>query len=247
MQAEPIKPDGLRGLVDGLQTAGSSAEFEAIAQRFCHQAGHRWFAYVRERDGRWACVSSFPKHWLAQGFARPAGAPARIGGRPGILTWNDQSGCPVLGIGRRTGPSARAPLAGLTVAIPAPFGAWAAFALARDAANAAVAPADADPNAVLVFAAMFHAYVQARGVMSERDTPEPTRDGAPTRPRPILSQRQRECLVWASRGKTVRDIAAILRVRPRTVSFHLDRARAVLGAHTLTQAVAIAERDALLD
>ncbi|MFA5952881.1 MAG: helix-turn-helix transcriptional regulator, partial [Hyphomicrobium sp.] len=57
-----------------------------------------------------------------------------------------------------------------------------------------------------------------------------------------LTQRERECLAWASRGKSMEATAMILGITPRAVKFHLDNARASLGAETLPQAVAIALR-----
>jgi DNA-binding CsgD family transcriptional regulator len=43
-----------------------------------------------------------------------------------------------------------------------------------------------------------------------------------------LTERERQCLVWTSRGKTAWEIASILGVRERTVNFHLQNAMAKL-------------------
>ncbi|WP_313242853.1 helix-turn-helix transcriptional regulator [Stutzerimonas nitrititolerans] len=59
------------------------------------------------------------------------------------------------------------------------------------------------------------------------------------RPR-SLTRRERECLLWASRGKAQEEIAVILGLRPRTVRFHQENAMWKLGARNIAAAVAIA-------
>jgi DNA-binding CsgD family transcriptional regulator len=62
----------------------------------------------------------------------------------------------------------------------------------------------------------------------------------------VLTFRERQCLGWASLGKTMQEMATILRVTPRVVKFHLDNGRRKLGASTLPHAVALAIRRELL-
>ncbi len=57
-----------------------------------------------------------------------------------------------------------------------------------------------------------------------------------------FSPREKECLLWAARGKSDWDIGMILGLSERTVSMHCDRARARLGARTRIQALAAALR-----
>ena len=52
-----------------------------------------------------------------------------------------------------------------------------------------------------------------------------------------LNEREVETLTWAARGKTSAEIAQILGLTKRTVDFHIDNARAKLGAATRTEAV----------
>ena len=54
-----------------------------------------------------------------------------------------------------------------------------------------------------------------------------------------LSPRQIECLRWSAQGKSMSDIACILGITPRTVSFHVESAKAKLGVRTICQAVAL--------
>jgi len=59
------------------------------------------------------------------------------------------------------------------------------------------------------------------------------------RPR-SLTRRERESLLWASRGKAQDEIALILSLRPRTVRFHQENAMCKLGARNIAAAVAMA-------
>lgn len=53
-----------------------------------------------------------------------------------------------------------------------------------------------------------------------------------------LTQRERECLMWSAEGKTAADIALILDISERTVTFHLNNAVKKLDASNRYQAIA---------
>jgi DNA-binding CsgD family transcriptional regulator len=55
-----------------------------------------------------------------------------------------------------------------------------------------------------------------------------------------LSNREEQCLLWAARGKTYQEIAAILGVAYGTVKRHLDAARHKLQCTSLPHAAAVA-------
>jgi LuxR family quorum-sensing system transcriptional regulator CciR len=55
-----------------------------------------------------------------------------------------------------------------------------------------------------------------------------------------LSKREEQCLIWAARGKTYSDIAAILNLSFASVKTYLDTARHKLSCINLTHAVAVA-------
>ena len=57
-------------------------------------------------------------------------------------------------------------------------------------------------------------------------------------PKQPLTPRELECLGWVADGRTDREVGDILSVSATTVKFHLNRARAKLGARTRAQAVA---------
>jgi DNA-binding NarL/FixJ family response regulator len=62
-----------------------------------------------------------------------------------------------------------------------------------------------------------------------------------------LNDREVETLTWVARGKTSAEIAQILGLSKRTVDFHIDNARAKLGAATRTQAVMKAADGGLIE
>lgn len=57
---------------------------------------------------------------------------------------------------------------------------------------------------------------------------------------PGLTTREREVLQWAARGKTGWEIAQILSLSTRTVTYHVENARSKLGAASRAQAVVAA-------
>jgi len=65
-------------------------------------------------------------------------------------------------------------------------------------------------------------------------------------PPPELSDREIECLVWASRGKTNADISEILGIAHRTVEFHVTNAMRKLRVYNKLHAVAVAIHHGLI-
>lgn len=61
-----------------------------------------------------------------------------------------------------------------------------------------------------------------------------------------LSRRERECLYWASEGKSSADIGQILGVSARTVDSYLEKACAKFGVRTRIESVAVAVRAGIL-
>ena len=62
-----------------------------------------------------------------------------------------------------------------------------------------------------------------------------------------LNDREVDALTWAARGKTSFEIACILGLSKRTIDFHVDNARAKLGAATRIEAVTKAALRRLID
>ena len=57
-------------------------------------------------------------------------------------------------------------------------------------------------------------------------------------PEQSLTQRETECLVWTTRGKTAGDISDILTISEHTVRFHINNAMRKLGVYSKTHAAA---------
>jgi DNA-binding response OmpR family regulator len=62
-----------------------------------------------------------------------------------------------------------------------------------------------------------------------------------------LNDREVEVLTWVARGKTSVEIAQIVGLTKRTIDFHIDNARAKLGATTRTEAVIKATTGRLIE
>jgi DNA-binding CsgD family transcriptional regulator len=61
-----------------------------------------------------------------------------------------------------------------------------------------------------------------------------------------LSRRERECLLWAARGKTYAETASILGIAFSTVKTNLDHSRYKLNCVSLKQATAVAVAQGIL-
>ncbi len=62
-----------------------------------------------------------------------------------------------------------------------------------------------------------------------------------------LNDREVEVLTWVARGKTSAEIGQIIGLTKRTIDFHIDNARAKLGAATRTEAVIKASTGRLIE
>jgi DNA-binding CsgD family transcriptional regulator len=70
--------------------------------------------------------------------------------------------------------------------------------------------------------------------------------GAGSTIRPHLTDREREVLVWACRGKTRSETADILNIADRTVEYHFENAMRKLGVHNKFHAIAVAMQSRLI-
>ena len=57
---------------------------------------------------------------------------------------------------------------------------------------------------------------------------------------PHLSKREKEVLMWSTRGKSSWEIAVILNITERTVNFHINNIKQKLNVVSRTQAAAVA-------
>ena len=80
----------------------------------------------------------------------------------------------------------------------------------------------------LVVSSMHEKMLELRGIAADNEAP------------PLLTDRERECMVWACRGKTRNETAEILKISDRTVEFHFQNAMRKLRVHNKFHAIAIA-------
>lgn len=226
-------------LVDGLHSSATDSEFGRVGQRVAESMGFRYFAYLGFGEADPVLISSYPKRWSEHYFSEgyqdvdPVVAFARSG--RSTLQWTRDGGrqFPLRAQKRLFDDADEFGIRhGVSVAIAGGFDRFAAFTFAVDEVSSAHGRMVTEANDIVQLIGLtFHAHADAK--LGLRPAPQ---DASP------LTQRERECLTWAARGKSMEATAKIMGVTPRVVKFHLDNARANLGAETLPQAVAIALR-----
>ncbi len=230
--------------VDAIQTANDDDSFERVATRVTQRLGFRWFAYLRIVEDAPKLISSYPKSWTSRYFhlhyeqLDPVVRRARL--ERDLFSWGPGASTPA-GTRKQRKFFEEATtfgiVSGLTVPIRGGFGRMAAFTLATD--DRAMRPERLVANSkdvVQLVGFYFHTHAVAR-LGAPRDQPD-TGD--------VLTQRERQCLAWAARGKTAADTAVLVGIAPRTVVFHLENARRKLEASSIAQCVAEALRRRLL-
>lgn len=232
--------------IDAVYIANTREEFQRVGERAAHALGFRWFAYFESGggDGDLTLVTSYPKNWVDRYCDEqyqdidPVLRQARVIG-PAFL-WDASDAAETRSIKERRFFEDTLDFnikAGVTVPIAAGYGRFAALTFATDDRSLALDRLTENSKDLLqMMGFAYHAHVKAR--MS--DPLELDGDNV------VLTFRERQCLGWASSGKTMQEMATILRVTPRVVKFHLDNGRRKLGASTLPHAVALALRRELL-
>jgi LuxR family transcriptional activator of conjugal transfer of Ti plasmids len=230
--------------LDGLHSSMTKEEFQRVAERASRDLGFRWYAYVCGGEGEPNVITSYPKNWVERYLEKnylDVDPVLRRGRRPEqAFVWDcrdsraARSGrerrffADALSVGIETG---------LTIPVRAGFGRFAMLSFAADHPAPQLEQIVQDARDILqTMSVACHAHAHARiaNVRTQCTTNTP------------LTQRERQCLTWASCGKTREETAMILGVSPRAVRFHLDNARQNLGASTITHAVALAIRQGLL-
>jgi LuxR family transcriptional activator of conjugal transfer of Ti plasmids len=231
----------LRDFIDALETAHEEAGFKGAADRFAARLGYRWFAYLGFSEPSLQVLSSYPRSWAKQYVEQryedidPVVGLARSSQRS--FQWDRWTLRPQSASQQRffTEAAKFGIHSGSTVPIRGGFGRFAAFTVAgsREAGLDHRPPDEMD---ILQLAGLYyHAHVYAKlqlGLTRLADAP--------------LTQRERQCLYWAARGKKMPETAIILGVATRTVVFHIENARSKLGASTVAQAVAEAAHRGLI-
>lgn len=230
--------------VDAIQTASDDDDFERVATRVTQRLGFRWFAYLSIVADAPKLISSYPKSWTSRYFdlhyeqLDPVVKRARL--EYDLFSWGSGASTPTGTREQRKFFEEATTFgieSGITVPIRGGFGRMAAFTMATD--DRAMRPEHLvakSKDVVQLVGLYFHTHLAARlgpecGQLDAGD---------------VLTQRERQCLAWAARGKTVADTAILVGIAPRTVAFHLENARRKLGSSSIAQCVAEALRRRLL-
>ena len=225
-------------MLESLQRCGSVEELHGAARRIARDFGFEHFLYCVQVNLSLTrpyqfILSGYPSEWRARYDAKhyvdidPTISHCSMRCVP--LVWSRQafSGAPatrMLDEAREHGLGN-----GASFAIHGRRGEMAMLSLARPGAEQA---AQRDTLHFLgtaqLFACYLHEAVQ-RVVLSKEAVPLGEAH---------LTRREKECLLWASEGKTGWEISKIVRVSERTVVFHLQNAARKMGVATRQHAVA---------
>jgi LuxR family transcriptional regulator, activator of conjugal transfer of Ti plasmids len=230
--------------VDAIRSARSDDDFARSATRVSQRLGFRYFAYLSMEEDATKLISSYPKSWTSRYFKLryeqldPVVRKARR--ENDVFRWGAGASNPSSSRAQRNFFDEATTFgieSGITVPIRGGFGRMAAFTFAADdRAMRTERLMSKSKDMVQMIGLYFHTHLAARSAV---ESDQFDADG-------ILTQRERQCLTWASRGKTVADTAILVAISPRTVAFHLDNAREKLGAASITHCVAEALRRRLL-
>lgn len=230
-----------RDFVDALETAHDEFGFKGAADRFAARLGYRWFAYLGFSEPVLKVLSSYPGSWARRYIEQryedidPVVRLARSSHR--LFHWDRRSvRLPSPSQQRFFAEAAKFGIhSGATVPIRGGFGRFAAFTVAGDRDTSLEIRSPEVMDTLQLAALYYHAHVYAKlqlGLTRLADAP--------------LTQRERQCLSWAARGKKMSETAKVLGITTRTVVFHLENARLKLGASTVAQAAVEAAHRGLI-
>ena len=138
--------------------------------------------------------------------------------------------------------------AGTTHPVHGPHGDWSALSFVKDYGGVR---AESEIRASLARCQLLASYVHdgVRRIVAQRAS-APIAQAQPAAEASDLNDRECQVLTWVAAGKTTSEIASIMPISERTVSFHLSNARRKLGAsnsrHAITRAISLGLIDARL-
>ncbi|TCR97873.1 autoinducer binding domain-containing protein [Rhizobium sp. BK418] len=229
----------LDDLIDVLSLSTDERSTHHALLSFAEQCGFDNFAYVNVRAGDTEAFSSYPQEWQDIYFANqyqtvdPVITFAKRLLKPfhwsAPLWWSSSPE------ERKFYAHARqfGIVSGLSMPIPTEFGRTAILTLASKLPDFRFEGAIDDIRAATA-TAMVHTRLKGADPLIMR------------RPDVSLSVREKECLGWAARGKSMSLIADILGIKKVTVRYYLDHARRKLEANTTSNAIYLATRRGLI-
>lgn len=225
----------IQSLIDAIDVAGDERSLANILRSYAVACGFDRFAYLQTAASGITTYNNYPTVWqdryLANGYSEidPVVTTARR--RMELFAWSadDCSGRSVPKEQKRFHAEAIdfGIRSGLSIPVQGSFGTMLMLTLAssRERISASML---GDAKRASHAALSVHYRLKALG-----ECPLATQRFALT-PKELL------CLKWASKGKYMPEIAALINVQHRTVQHYLDNARAKLNATNLTHAVTIA-------
>ncbi len=132
-------------------------------------------------------------------------------------------------------------VAGSTHPVHGPRGEWSALSFVKDYGGVR---AESETRASLARCQLLASYVHdgVRRIV-ERRAGVTIPEAQPAAEASDLNDRECQVLTWVAAGKTTSEIASIMPISERTVSFHLSNARRKLGAsnsrHAITRAISL--------
>ncbi|WP_363351698.1 autoinducer binding domain-containing protein [Methylocystis echinoides] len=229
--------------VDGVRTASDASAFRAVAERAAQELGFRWFAYLAFTGDDHRLISTYPKEWTEHyrknRYDQIDPVIRRARRDREVFRWSGEQatrGANKVQQKFYVEAAAFGIEKGVSIPLPAGFDRFAVFTFASDKCRRDACEGSEEAKVLLrLMATYFHAHVEAalRSPLAD-DVESP------------LSQREAQCLSWLSRGRTIEKTACIMNIKPRTVAFHIDNARAKLGAENVTHTVALAIKRGLI-
>ena len=126
-------------------------------------------------------------------------------------------------------------ITGVTYPMHGPNGAYSSLSLVKGVGGA---PVEREILAALPECQLLACYVHdAVGRILRRSSDSEDFTAWPMSRKLILTQRERDCLVWAATGKTAMETGSALALSKATIVYHLAKARRKLGASNSRQAV----------
>ena len=233
LRADPMS-DKLDGFIEEVSLLKDRRDISDVLRRVTTRWGFEYFCYFRLNGPKSYAFSSYPEIWQKRYFEcayaqidpviKIATSKMQIFSWSGAMSKTDLSP-PVLKFFEEAAELGIR--SGISIPVPTGFGSSAILTFASGQTSPTVEDLNDSVKAATA-ATLLHAYLALLDA-------EPTSTTIPK-----LTPRQALCLKWSSEGKTMEEIAMLLRLAKTSVRFHLDEARARLNAMTLQQATAIA-------
>lgn len=227
-------PLTFRALLDFIDTATHPNTLHRVLKRFTNEHGFRHYAYLSLQTAGCRYLGDYPSAWAQQYFSehleRTDPVIARARQSSGSFLWSASDWAETADTtlrGFAADAISHGVIHGLSISARASFDTQLVLSFAG-----------AQPTQLLMAKEMAEAVPLLMGFHYRLSPLLDLQTGQSLKP---LSSREMLCLIWAAKGKTAPETAAITGLSPRTVQHYLDAAREKLGAVTVSQLIAISK------